>query len=99
MMVCVQVLNLLIYQLEANCAELKSELGALHQQLNQEIGTKGAIESVLAESREETFKQRQTSEELAQELEYLKNEITKIKYVFLFLQNILCFEIYGQHII
>lgn len=66
-------------QLEANCAQLKSELGALHQQLKLEIGTKGAVESVLAESREETFKQRQTSEELAQELDYLRNEITKIK--------------------
>jgi chromosome segregation ATPase len=68
-------------QLEANCAQLKSELGALHQQLQQEIGTKGAMETVLAESREDTFKQRQTSEELAQELDYLRNEITKIKYV------------------
>lgn len=76
-----RALNLSIFQLEANCAELKSDLGALHQQLNQEIGTKGTMETVLAESREETFKQRQTSEELAQELEYLKNEINKIKYV------------------
>jgi uncharacterized protein (DUF3084 family) len=72
-------LNIFVFQLEANCAQLKSELGALRQQLKQEIGTKGAMESVLAESREETFKQRQTSEELAQELDYLRNEVTKIK--------------------
>jgi chromosome segregation ATPase len=69
------------FQLEANCAQLKSELGALHQQLQQEIGTKETMETVLAESREDTFKQRQTSEELAQELDYLRNEINKIKYV------------------
>jgi len=68
-----------MFQLEATCAELKSELEALHQQLRQEMGTQGVLESVLVESREESVKQRLTSEELAQELNKLRAEVTKMK--------------------
>ncbi|XP_065343331.1 centrosomal protein of 135 kDa isoform X3 [Cloeon dipterum] len=66
-------------ELESKCAKLKSELEALHIQLRQELTNKGAIESVLEESREETLKQRMTNEELAQELEKLKGEVAKMQ--------------------
>ncbi|XP_059479845.1 centrosomal protein of 135 kDa isoform X1 [Neocloeon triangulifer] len=66
-------------ELEANCAKLKSELETLNLQLQRELASKGAIESVLEENREESMKQRLTNVEMAQELDKIRSEVTKMR--------------------
>jgi hypothetical protein len=65
--------------LEANCAKLNSELEALQQHLQDEVGTRDALQTVLVESRQESSKQKLTSDELAQQVEKLSEQVKKLR--------------------
>jgi hypothetical protein len=65
--------------LEASSAKLQEELSMVQSQLSHEVGTKGALESVLERSREESLQQRLSNEELTQRLNNLQQQVVSLQ--------------------
>lgn len=66
--------------MEANAARLQEELTVMQAQLNHEAGTKDALETVLERSREESLQQRLGNEELATEMQRLREQVQKLQH-------------------
>jgi polyhydroxyalkanoate synthesis regulator phasin len=65
--------------LAATVSHLQQELETMQSQLSHEVGNKGALETVLERSREESLQQRFSNEELTSEMQHLREQVVKLQ--------------------